>query len=370
MRPSEIGRALAAIIPTRQPTLILGPPGVGKDSVAFQAAAAIYDGETEESREANSVRTTVGGLPDTPWIVYEACVDKDPTDVVGLPFVRDGWTNVSKPDLYRRVMGMGERGGVVVLSDFCQAIPAVQCAYRGLLLDRRIGGHRIPDNVTVVATGNRPQDRAGANKLLTHVASSVVLLELEVSNDDWQSLALRKGIPHEVRSFLNFKPGAIHDFEPSRLVNTDPRGWERVGILSRSVPDDLLLNVISGCVCPGHAAEFMAHRQMANELPDPREILANPDKIKMPQDASILYALSGALVEVVREKKTSEKTGNNLIRFCERMANEAPRGSVYGVLTVKDAIAVAQQMMVPVATKSGWIKKYKDLIYATTSSKE
>ena len=41
MRPIELSRALAAVLPTGRPVYVWGPPGGGKSSVVRQAAAAV-----------------------------------------------------------------------------------------------------------------------------------------------------------------------------------------------------------------------------------------------------------------------------------------------------------------------------------------
>ena len=38
MRPSDVTKALAALVPTRRPVYLWGPPGVGKSSLVRQAA--------------------------------------------------------------------------------------------------------------------------------------------------------------------------------------------------------------------------------------------------------------------------------------------------------------------------------------------
>lgn len=359
MKPSEIANAMAAIIPTRQSILVLGEPGIGKSSIAFQAAARIFNG--------GDFCSTVKGLPDVDWFVVEKAVDKDPVDIKGLPYTKDGHTHWSTPALLTR-MRKSEHG-VLVIDELPQALPAVQCTYSELLLDHRIGGEKIPDGWTIIATGNRQQDRAGAQKLLTHVADRVVKLEMEYSHEDWIGWALKAGIDHTVRSFINFKPGSLHKFDPSQLHNTTPRGWERVSILQAVVPDDLLISVLGGCVQPGHAAEYLAHREMAHKLPDPRKTLMEPLKGKVPEEASVLYALSGALVEVIREEGAKAKKGekhnatlfDNLVTYCERLSKEAPRGDVFGILTMRDSVSVYQGI-VKHAEKSGWVKKNKDLL--------
>lgn len=348
MRPADVARALSAIIPTRQSALLLGPPGLGKSSLAYQAGSVIHNGEDFHS--------TVTGLPDVPWLVTIRALDRDPVDLRGLPFVKDGKTRWSEPELMSQLR---PEGGIILIEELPQALPAVQCVLRELLLDHRIGGHRIPEKWTVVATGNRAADRAGAAKLLSHVASSVVVMELEPSLDDWQAWAIKASVPADVRSFLNFKPTALHDFDPARLVNTDPRGWERVGILSggleKAGADDLMLSVLSGAVTNGHAAEFIAFRKLFKQLPDPKAVLASPDTSSVPTDPAVLYALSGALVEAIRGK-TGEKLLPGFAKYVSRMPH------VFGILTFLDGIKVQPQKLVTLKEAQKFVAENRDLI--------
>jgi len=323
MRPSDIFRSLVSIIPTRQSMLLLGAPGLGKSSVAFQAAAQIYNGPTNA--------TTVTGLPDENWFVVIRAMDKDPVDLKGLPFVKDGKTQWSEPDL---IGLLRPEGGVICIEELPQALPAVQCVLRELLLDHRIGGHKIPDTWTVIATGNRVEDKAGAGRLLSHVASSVIVMTMEISVEDWQGWAVRVGIKPDVRSFINFRPDLLHNFEPSRMVNADPRGWESVSIISEHVPDDLLHQVCAGKVGDGPAAEYVGFRRIYTQLPDPRHMLDNAATCKIPTELAVVYAMVGSLTEAVRNNpKAKDMAG--IVTISSRLSTE------HGVLLFRDAMGIS-----------------------------
>ena len=322
MRPSEIAEALRAILPTKQPVFLKGSPGIGKTSLMFQAAAAIYNGGSNLS--------TVGGLPEYPWFVPISATDKDPVDLKGLPYVKDGHTYWSVPEI---ISALHPDGGVICIEELPQATSAVQCVLRELLLDRSIGRKRIPDTWTVCATGNRKEDRAGAGRLLSHVASAVVNLDLEVSNDDWQTWALAAGISPSVRSFLRFRPGLLHKFDATKDQNTDPRGWERVSILENAIPESLAFNVYRGCVDEGPTAEFIAFRRLFTQLPDVDQLLAKASDYTVPSDPAVLYALVGAIVE--RARKADVKTLTAVATYAGRMAAE------FATLLMRDTMAVA-----------------------------
>lgn len=289
MRASELVAAMAAIVPTRQPVFVKGPPGVGKSSIVYQAAASIYNGST--------VASAVGGFPPVPWFVPIRAVDRDPIDFRGVLYVTEGKGQWTTPDIVDR---LGQDGGVICIEELPQAVPAVQCVLRELLLERSIAGHRIPDTWSVVATGNRQEDRAGAVRLLSHVASSVIVLNLDVNNEDWQRWALERGIKPEIRAYLRFKPDMLHSFDPGRELNADPRSWERVNNVLDRLPERLQYDVLSGTVGPGPAGGFCDFCKLYAKLPDPDTILNSPSSASVPAEASVCWALIGALSDRCR----------------------------------------------------------------------
>jgi hypothetical protein len=279
MKPKDLGQVLNALIPTRTAIDIESAPGLGKSSIAYQAAASVYDGAT--------VASAVGGFPQVPWFLPIRAVDRDPIDFRGVLYVKDGKSEWTVPDIIDKLT---PDGGVICIEELPQAVPAVQCVLRELLLERAIAGHRIPDTWSVIATGNRQQDRAGAGRLLSHVASSVVVLELEASLDDWQAWAIEAGIQSEIRAFLRFKPDCLHQFEPGRKLNADPRAWERVSRIYSATPERLRGEVFGGCVGQAAAGAFLDFITLYAQLPDPDEVLKSPGTAPVPEEASVRWA--------------------------------------------------------------------------------
>src|SRR4051812_42535641 len=98
MRPSDVTKALAALIPTRRPVYLWGSPGVGKSSLVRQAAENLM-------LDLVDVRATL----------------LDPVDLRGLPRL-DGDTAVWLPPAFLPQTG----DGVLFLDELAQAAPLVQ----------------------------------------------------------------------------------------------------------------------------------------------------------------------------------------------------------------------------------------------------
>jgi MoxR-like ATPase len=232
MSPSDLSAALTALLPTKRPIYVWGPPGCSKSSVVRQTAQAL-------------------GLA----LVDLRATLLDPVDLRGLPTVTAGRTVWCPPEFLPR-----SGTGVLFLDELAQAVPTVQTALLQLTLDRRLGEYELPEGWTVVAASNRAEDRAGTHRLISPLLNRFVHVDCDVSADDWQAWALTAGVAPEVRAFLRFRPALLFQFEPAtnpRAFPT-PRSWQFVSDVLRHAPALLLQRVVSGCVGEGPAAEFAA----------------------------------------------------------------------------------------------------------------
>src|SRR3954470_23360008 len=220
MRPSEVTRALAALVPTRRPVYLWGPPGAGKSSLVRQAAAALGLGLVD-------VRATL----------------LDPVDLRGLPRL-DGNTAVWCPPAFLPRGGEG----VLFLDELAQAAPLVQAACLQLTLDRRVGEYELPAGWNVIAASNRAEDRAGTHRLITPLLNRFVHLDLDVSADDWQQWAVAAALSPEVRAFLRYRPALLFRFDPAAAERAfpTPRAWQFVSDVLGRTPADLLHGVVTG----------------------------------------------------------------------------------------------------------------------------
>jgi hypothetical protein len=321
MAPSDLARALAALIPARRPAYVWGSPGLGKSSIVRQAADAL-------GLDLIDLRVTL----------------LDPVDLRGLPrLAADACVWVPPAFLPRG----GE--GVLFLDELAQAPPLVQAACLQLTLDRRLGEYVLPDGWAVVAAGNRMEDRAGGHRTITPLLNRFVHLDLEVDAEQWQHWATTAGVAPEVRGFLRFRPNLLVRFDPAagERAFATPRSWQFVSDALAHTPNDLVPAVVAGCVGEGPAAEFVAYVQLCRALPDVDAALADPASAPVPREPAVLYALVGAVVERLRAGTAPPA---NVAAYCARLPDE------FALLALRDALAVKPQLAGQPAVQ-GWIAR-------------
>ena len=238
MKPKELQRFLAFAFNKGESVLIKGKPGIGKSDIVAQACA---DAGCE--------------------LIISHPVVSDPTDYKGMPFV-DGKEAKFLPfnELNRLINASVPT--VFFLDDLGQASPSVQAACMQLLLARRINEFKVSDHITFVAATNRKEDKAGVSGILEPVKSRFAsIVELNVNTEDWCEWAVNNGMPHELISFLRFRPDMLDkETVPSKdIVNThSPRTVASLGRLqNKGLPVDLRYEVFKGATGEGFAVEYL-----------------------------------------------------------------------------------------------------------------
>jgi hypothetical protein len=334
LKPSLLAETITALLPTRRPVYVWGPPGVGKSQIIHQVAARLG---------------------------YAVCdlraVLLDPVDLRGLPSInretrRAEWL---PPEF---LPSDQEEPGVLLLDELAQSPPLVQAACLQLTLDRKVGDYTLPEKWVVIAASNRSEDRAGAHRLITPLLNRFYHLDLEVCNEEWSSWAIEAKIAPEVRAFLNFRPALLHQFDPSsgdRAFPT-PRSWEFCSDAVKVSPSHLLHAIAAGTVGPGPASEFVAFVKTYRDLPDVDELLKDPSKFRQITDPAILYALAGAVAE--RARGADPKKLNNIVLLADKLPAE------FSILTVRDSAGANRQIFdtrsVPAA--GAWLKKHRNVL--------
>ncbi|QEL17769.1 AAA family ATPase [Limnoglobus roseus] len=309
MRPRDVSKALCALIPTRRPVYLWGPPGVGKSAVVRHAADAL-------KMKLVDVRATL----------------LDPVDLRGLPKVTKDRAEWCPPAFLPRA---GD--GVLFLDELAQAPPLVQAACLQLVLDRRVGEYELPPGWAVVAASNRQEDRAGTHRLITPLLNRFVHLDLDVSPEDWQAWAVVNGVAPEVRAFLQYRPALLSQFDPAASPRAfpTPRSWAFVSDVLAGTPADLLHRVVAGCVGDGPAAEFVGFLQLYRELPDLDAIGTHPEATPVPREPTVLYALVGAIAERCKADATP---AHGLVQYALRLPDE------FALLALRDVLAVRPKL--------------------------
>jgi hypothetical protein len=203
------------------------------------------------------------------------------------------------------------------------AAPSVQAAAYQLILNRKVGQYKLPDNVMIVAAGNREADKGVTYRMPAPLANRFIHLELAVSFDDWFQWSVENKIHTDVVGYLTFAKKDLYDFDPrspSRSFAT-PRSWSFVSeLLEDGLDEATTTDLVSGAVGEGLAVKFMAHRRVAATMPNPSDILDGKVNEMKAKEISAMYSLTVSLCYELKEasdkndKKFDDKV-NNFLRF-------------------------------------------------------
>jgi hypothetical protein len=360
MKPSELASVLPALIESRQPVMVWGPPGIGKSQIIRQVAVGMRS-LREELAEAAAKRKTPANAAARMGrkIVDVRCVLLDPVDLRGIPHVNgDGKAHWAPPAF---LPSDPDSDDILFMDELPQAAPLVQSSCLQLTLDRAIGEYALPEKCAIVAAGNRQGDRAGAHRLITPLLNRFVHLSVEVSVADWRGWAMANGIDSRVLSFIAFKPEALHQFDPKSKDESfaTPRSWEFVSKVLPNAPTALRFALVKGCVGESAAAEFVTFCDLWGKLPDIDKVLADPTGHSIPSEPSVLYALIGALTERLR---TSPAQAQSYVQYVTRMTPE------YAVLAMRDGIGAAGVALIRTPEGSAWARANADILTPSKST--
>jgi len=309
MRAEKLAETIRTLLPIQRTVCVEGIPGGGKTSIVQQVA--------EQERVGYIELHMPTMLVEDFGILYPNGDDKLNYK---LPY---WWPSADRTDI--------PDVGILCFDDRNQASADLQKVLANICQARTLHGSKLKDGWMVVSTGNRVSDRAGANRILSHLRNRETVIELETQLDDWTRWAMipDNNVNQDLVSFLRFRPNLLHDFDPQRESNPSPRSWvEGVSNIMGIVPEDLEYECFKGAIGEGAASEFVGFLKIYRELPDPDKVLREPDSVDVPSDPTVKYALSGALAE-----RVDTKTFANMLKFFDRFD-----GAEFGVLAVSYAL--------------------------------
>ena len=301
--PNNAKKSILRAFNKQRPIFIWGPPGIGKSDIVSQISEDI-------DAYMIDVRLSL-------W---------EPTDIKGVPYyaANDNTMKWAPPaELPDAKMAKKYKKIVLFLDEMNSAAPAVQAAAYQLILNRKVGTYKLPDNVLIVAAGNREADKGVTYRMPSPLANRFVHLEIKVDFDDWFAWAVQNDIHQDVVGYLSFSKKDLYDFDPkspSRSFAT-PRSWSFVSDLLEDDDDETTTtDLVSGSVGEGLAVKFMAHRKVSAQLPNPSDVLAGKVKTMETKEISAMYSLTVSLCYELKEasdksdKKFDDKV-NNFLRF-------------------------------------------------------
>jgi len=333
MKASNISRVAKELIIQRLTLFIWGAPGIGKSSI-------VKDIAKEKNLKFIDLRLSL----------------LDPTDLKGIPFFdassREGvW---AKPSFLPKEEDTSE--GILFLDEINTAPPAVQASAYQLILDRSVGEYRLPDGWSIIAAGNRENDRGVIYKMPPPLANRFVHFEMEVDFEDWKKWAYTKNIDSSIIAFLAYDKSMLFTFDSKSNEKSfaTPRSWEFVDtIIKSNISDSLLLDSISGAVGREAGIGYMSFKDIMQELPNLNAILdGSITTLESYDNPKIMVALSIGLVNLLKENQTSAYI-ESVLDFSLQLPPE------YAVMLVKDM----QYNTIDIENASNWGKWVDEFAY-------
>lgn len=308
IKMSEAKTLLTMTFKSKRPVFLWGPPGIGKSELVEGIGESGVLGDTKviDMRLALFEPTDLRGYP-VPNMDTGVMQWLPPAD---LPTAEDA----AKHDTI-----------ILFLDELNSAAPSVQAAAYQLILNRRIGQYVLPDNVVIIAAGNRETDKGVAYRMPKPLENRFVHFELRVDFEDWLDWAVNNGIDADVVGYLTFAKNDLYNFDPSSSSRgfATPRSWTFVSqMLEESdLPESLETDLVAGCVGEGTAIKFMAHRKIAGDLPNPSDVLDGKVKKMDSTEVSAMYALATSMCYELKERSMNCEKAKDMENFHKSFSN-------------------------------------------------
>jgi hypothetical protein len=318
LKPSEVASAIrwmtrvnlrnAAASKKRRGLFIWGGPGLGKSQLVAQHAEAI-NFKLIDIRLTQMEPTDLRGVP-VPVNInpFETIVRWSIPEIFPQRYVDPTTKERSRTArIFDPMTGHQYDGAIIMLDELPNAPPSVQAGSYQLILDGALGEWVCPDNVVVIAAGNRDTDKGATFRMPTPLANRFTHIEIMEDYDDWMARAVNTDVHPDVVGYISAFKSELYAFDPksaSRGFPT-PRSWEAVSDILHDDPDlseQTLLGLVGGTIGDGVGVKFLEYRKNAAKLPRASDILDGKVTTMPNDEVSLSYQLTTAMCYELRDR--------------------------------------------------------------------
>ena len=313
--------AIAICIQARIPILIWGSPGVGKTSAITSIAKSLN----------LLIEVVIASI-------------KEPSDFSGLPCIDPitKTTTFAPPDWAKRLCDAGQ--GILFLDELTTAPPAVQKALLRVVLEKVVGGLRLPDSIAIVAAANPPEEASDGYDLTPPLANRWVhiswpndveywchgmkqgwrTVSIPTLPTNWQSQI--DPVTSLITGFIKRMPEMLYQFpkDATEMGKSWPsnRSWDMAikvmaACQSSNISDEIMYSLVAGCVGEATAIALSSYLREMN-LPDPETLLSNPDLLVLNANRhDIVQATLMSVVSCVLRNMSVERYRQGLRVLCK-----------------------------------------------------
>ncbi|MEE4187839.1 MAG: MoxR family ATPase [Roseobacter sp.] len=316
--------------------MLHGRPGVGKSQIVQQLADEIG------ARLFDVRLTTI-----------------EPQDLRGLPY----YDHEARKTVWYRPEDLPddpEHPAILFLDELTAASPYLQPTVYGLLQERRVGQHTLPDNVLIVAAGNTVEDGAIAYEMGTALSDRLIHIHLQADPQDWlENYAGPRRLAPAVSAFLRGRPDLLDTTEEAlrrgEVIACTPRAWERTSDILNAVSNrSARMAMIAGTLGDAVASEFLI---VADEIDASVRI---PDLLEADVEARFtlfpdhLHGMNAVVFGLIGA--ATRETLPDIIETMEqigRIANKNPNAA-FAAMPLAELSRFGFEMLLAKALKEGW----------------
>ncbi len=293
---------------TKLSLFIWGTTGIGKSETTAKKGMELAEKHGREFvkwNEANEEKKKEIGLNPSKFFVFWdiRLSQMDPSDVKGIPFPnREEEVTTWFVPKWLRVASLPGIMGFLFFDEINLAPPSIQASAYQLILDRALGVVTISDGVSVLAAGNRIEDKANVYDLPKPLQNRFDHVTLRIPNtEDWSNWAMDHGVDTRIISFIMARPSLLMPKITSKtndMAFPTPRSWSKN--CSQLIHGQENLKTVdmlaSSCVGRGAAMEFVSFLKFQKNIDLPA-ILKNPKKAREIEDMDMKYSLLALIAD-------------------------------------------------------------------------
>lgn len=321
--------------------MLHGKPGIGKTEIVQQLAQ-------ETGSQLFDLRLTT----------------IEPQDLRGLPF----YDHETRRTVWYRPEDLPDdpaHPAILFLDELTAAAPTLQPTIYGLLQERRIGRHQLPDSTFIVAAGNAVEDGAVAYDMGTALSDRLIHLKVSASAADWlRHYAVPLGLHPAVTAFIRTRPDLLETNEDALrqgdMIACTPRSWSRVSTILNAVSDKQLRDVlIAGTVGEAVAAEFILIAEEVTSTVQAHDIIeaSGADRVALyPASLHGLTALVYALVTLAQDNTIAPVI--DVMTQIRSLADQRPE-AVFAQLPLAELCTYGVELLIEKALKDGMQEAFR-----------
>ena len=290
--PQQAKRAIAVLMKSKIPPVLVGPVGCGKTTAVEDFVSALNKNGINavlETRILSQMDISNFSLPkEVEGRVHEVCAE-------WIPLEKD-----SKEDDPLTVIFFDE-------IDRCDQM--LQNVILNILLGRKIANEKISDKVVFVGAMNGSSDMY-TTPLSKAAINRLCMLYISGDNASYDKWASENGISPERRAFDKFAGHEVleadEDFEDQSFATR--RSLDFVDKVVTSInkgfnfdTKDIMLPMMAGMIGVPASIQYKAFIDLYKEAETPDQIVADPDNARIDYEPSVLFAVTTGLIEYAKD---------------------------------------------------------------------